>query len=74
MRKIIVVCGHNWKLEEKLVIQSLDEDNVRIFDYTNQMDELMKMATVVVTKPGGITLSETLSIQVPLILYRSVPR
>ena len=71
--QIIVVCGNNWKLKEKLVIHSLGEDNVRIFGYTNQMDELMKMATVVVTKPGGITLSEALSIQVPLILYRSVP-
>ena len=41
--------------------------------YTNKMDELMKMATVMVTKPGGITLSEALAVQVPLLLYRSVP-
>ena len=33
----------------------------------------MKMATVMVTKPGGITLSEALAVQVPLLLYRSVP-
>ena len=71
--QIIVACGNNWKLEEKLVIQSLGEVNVRILGYSNQMDELMKMATVVVMKAGGITLSEALSIQVPLILYRSVP-
>ena len=71
--QIIVVCGKNWRLREKLTIKFLGEDHVRILGYTNKMDDLMRVATVMVTKPGGITLSEALAVQVPLLLYRSVP-
>ena len=71
--QIIVVCGKNMELRETLTIECLGEDNALIFGYTNKMDELMKMATIMVTKPGGITLSEALALQVPLLLYRSVP-
>ena len=61
------------ELRETLTIECLGEDNALIFGYTNKMDELMKMATIMVTKPGGITLSEALALRVPLLLYRSVP-
>ncbi len=71
--QIIVVCGKNMELRETLTIECLGEDNALIFGYTNKMDELMKMATIMVTKPGGITLSEALALRVPLLLYRSVP-
>ncbi|RDW15606.1 MGDG synthase family glycosyltransferase [Oceanobacillus chungangensis] len=71
--QVIVVCGHNKKLKTNLINKFGENKNVQILGYTNKMDELMKMATVMVTKPGGITLSEALAVQVPLILYRSVP-
>nr|WP_106781723.1 glycosyltransferase [Lysinibacillus timonensis] len=71
--QIMVVCGKNEELKNTLTSKFADHRDVRIFGYTNKMDELMKMATVMVTKPGGITLSEALAVQVPLILYRPVP-
>ncbi|RDW16958.1 diglucosyl diacylglycerol synthase [Oceanobacillus arenosus] len=71
--QVIVVCGHNKKLKMNLTNKFEENKNVQILGYTNKMDELMKIATVMITKPGGITLSEALAVQVPLILYRSVP-
>ena len=71
--QIIVVCGKNIELRKKLTEKFVEDKNVRILGYTNKMYDLMKMATVMVTKPGGITLSEALAVQVPLLLYRSVP-
>ncbi|QGS69206.1 hypothetical protein CV093_15440 [Oceanobacillus sp. 143] len=50
-----------------------ENKNVQILGYTNKMDDLMKMATVMVTKPGGITLSEALAVQVPLIYIALFP-
>ena len=58
---------------EKNNDRKFDGKSVRIVGYTNKIYDLMKMATVMVTKPGGITLSEALAVQVPLLLYRSVP-
>ncbi len=71
--QVVVVCGKNEELKETLSSEFEGNKNVVIFGYTNKMDELMKIATVMVTKPGGITLSEALAVQVPLILYRPVP-
>lgn len=71
--QIIIVCGKNEELKKSLTGNFLNEERVRIFGYTNKMDELMKMTTVMVTKPGGITLSESLALQVPTILYQEVP-
>lgn len=71
--QIVVVCGKNKKLKSNLIDTFQHHRNVQILGYTTQIHELMKMATVLVTKPGGITLSEALSMQVPLLLYRPVP-
>ncbi|CAM5205779.1 Monogalactosyldiacylglycerol synthase OS=Ureibacillus acetophenoni OX=614649 GN=SAMN05877842_11151 PE=3 SV=1 [Ureibacillus acetophenoni] len=71
--QVIVVCGKNEELKNTLTSKFADNKNALILGFTNKMDELMKMATVMVTKPGGITLSEALAVQVPLILYRPVP-
>lgn len=71
--QIIVVCGKNIELKKKLTEKFIEGENVLILGYTNKIYDLMKMATVMVTKPGGITLSEALAVQVPLLLYKSVP-
>lgn len=71
--QIIVICGKNEDLKNNLSAKFSENHNVRIFGYTNKMDEMMKMATVMITKPGGITLSEGLAVQVPMLLYKAVP-
>jgi processive 1,2-diacylglycerol beta-glucosyltransferase len=71
--QIVVVCGKNKKLKARLLDIFQQNSAVHILGYTTEMHELMKMATVLVTKPGGITLSEALAVKVPLLLYRPVP-
>jgi processive 1,2-diacylglycerol beta-glucosyltransferase len=71
--QVVVVCGSNKKLQTSLESQFIDCPDIKILGYTNKIHELMKISTIMVTKPGGITLSEALTIQVPIILYRSVP-
>lgn len=71
--QLMVICGKNEVLKNHLKERFSGNRDVRIFGYTNKMDEMMKMATVMITKPGGITLSEALAVQVPLLLYRTVP-
>lgn len=71
--QVVVVCGKNSKLKAEITTQFGTNPNVRILGFTNRMSDLMKIASVMVTKPGGITLSEALSVQVPLVLYGGVP-
>lgn len=71
--QVVIICGNNKKLEESLNNQFATDNHVHVFGYLQDMHELMRIASVMITKPGGITLSESLALQLPLVLYRSVP-
>ncbi|TDQ38691.1 MGDG synthase family glycosyltransferase [Aureibacillus halotolerans] len=71
--QLIIVCGHNHKLREKLLRENADNPDVVVLGYVNYMDDLMKVAEVMVTKPGGITLTEAINVRLPLVLYKAVP-
>ena len=67
----IIVCGNNSRLKKK--IDSIGLKNIHSFGYINEIHELYKIADLMVTKPGGITLSEAAAANLPLILYKPVP-
>lgn len=67
----IIVCGNNKKLKSK--IDSMNLKNIYSFGYIHEIHEFYKIADLMVTKPGGITLSEASAANLPLILYKPVP-
>lgn len=70
--QVIVVCGNNTKLYDQ-VIQLLDEyENLKVLGYCQEMHELLSIADLMVTKPGGISLTEAAIKGVPVILYNPV--
>lgn len=72
--EIIIVCGRNQKLFNQLnKLKSSYEDQLKLFGYVDDVHELYELADVMITKPGGITLSETIAKQLPTILYKPVP-
>ncbi len=72
--QILVVCGNNKTLQVKLqTLATQFPDRFRIFGYVERIDELLRIATIAITKPGGITLTEATALGVPLILYKPTP-
>jgi processive 1,2-diacylglycerol beta-glucosyltransferase len=72
---VLVVTGRNEAAKKRLEALPLPEQHrVRILGYTQQMDELLAAADLVVTKPGGLTVSEVLAAGTPLVLINPVPR
>jgi len=69
--QVAAVCGNNAELKAQL--DSLDSKNLKVFGFTEDIHELYKIATCMVTKSGGITLSEALAVQLPLIIFKPVP-
>ncbi len=69
--QIFLVCGNNLKLRNK--IDNLGLNNVKTFGYIDEIHELYRLATIMITKPGGITLSEAAAAKLPLILYKPIP-
>jgi len=70
----VVVCGKDRKLFASLEEVALQSRNpvIRLGFVTN-VEELMTVADFVVTKAGGLTVSEALTKNVPLFIYKPIP-
>ncbi|MGB8954654.1 MAG: glycosyltransferase [Tumebacillaceae bacterium] len=71
--EVVVVCGKNESARAELLQQTAHLSGVHIFGYVKQIEELMKTADLLVTKAGGITLAEAMSLNLPLLLLSPVP-
>lgn len=69
-----VLCGNNNKLFQEIL--SLDQNNIKPFGYiTNRetMFSLYKNSDAIITKPGGVTLSEALTMNLPIFVHSALP-
>lgn len=71
--RVIAVCGRNRELYRGLQEQLRPHPDVHLMGYVEQVAELMRRSDCIVTKPGGITLSEALACKLPMFIYRPVP-
>ena len=46
---------------------------MRVFGYTNEIDELMTVADLILGKSGGLTVSEALSKGLPFVIVNPIP-
>lgn len=72
--QMIVVAGNNTEimpyLENKAKVSRHD---IYIFGFTSEVDTLMGMAQLLITKPGGLTTSEALTKGLPMLLVPAIP-
>ena len=72
--QIMVVCGNNAELRKDLQIKQKSEPRLKkVFGFVDFMDELMAISDLLITKPGGITVSESMAIGVPMIFIEPIP-
>lgn len=72
--QLIVICGKNKKLEKRLKKISYSfNKKVQILGYTNNISKLMDAADILVTKPGGMTISEALIKELPMFIISPIP-
>lgn len=71
--QIVVVTGSNNKLRQQLEAISADCSNIRILGYTERISELMSASSLIITKPGGVTISEALVKRLPICIIDPIP-
>lgn len=69
--KLIIITGHNEDLYNKISRYN-DYSNIDVLKYTNRVSDMMALSDLLITKPGGITLFETISSNLPFIIYKPV--
>lgn len=57
--QVLVVCAKNVSLFKRLEEQNLE--NVKVFGFVNNAEELMAVSDVMITKPGGLSITELLN-------------
>ncbi|UOF88883.1 1,2-diacylglycerol 3-glucosyltransferase [Fodinisporobacter ferrooxydans] len=72
--QVLVVCGRNEKLYHKINELAKHSSNfVQVFGFVQEINELMAISDVMITKAGGLTISESLAMELPMLLYRPIP-
>lgn len=74
--QVIGIAGKNEKMKlafENIVRENNCEENVKVLEFTNKVPELMGISDLVVTKPGGMTTTESLASRLPMIIINPIP-
>ena len=69
--QLLVVCGNNQRLYQRLCRMNLPL--VKPFPLIDYVDELMSVSDAVITKAGGLTITESLAKGLPMIFFSSIP-
>jgi processive 1,2-diacylglycerol beta-glucosyltransferase len=72
--QVVVIAGRNQRMLARL--QELEDrhpESMRAIGFSDEVDRWLDTADVNVTKPGGLTSSETLAKRVPMVIYRPTP-
>ena len=61
---------------EKNIIEKYKEfhkENTRIIYFTREVDKYMQTADLIITKPGGLTITEALACNIPMAIFDAIP-
>jgi processive 1,2-diacylglycerol beta-glucosyltransferase len=70
--QVLVVCGRNEELRRELAAMD-SRHPTRVFGFVDNMQELMAVSHLVITKPGGLTTSEALALGKPIFILDPIP-
>jgi len=72
--QLLIVTGVNKKLYNWIKkIKFLHNQKAKVFTFTDRVNELMSISSAIITKPGGMTVAEALSKQLPIIISKPLP-
>jgi processive 1,2-diacylglycerol beta-glucosyltransferase len=70
----IIVTGINRKIYNSLKRKIKKyKKKILLFEYVDNIHELMSIVNIIITKPGGITTAEALSKKIPMIIVSPIP-
>lgn len=69
--QLLVITGKNEALYHYL--SKIDRPNLKVFGFVNNIDEFMSVSDLIITKPGGITVTESLNKELPILVTWNLP-
>jgi processive 1,2-diacylglycerol beta-glucosyltransferase len=71
---VIAATGHDTHVRRRLArLRPLSPVSLHVLGWTKDVAELMRIATVLVTKPGGLTVAEAAMCALPMVIFDAIP-
>ena len=74
--QIVAITGKNEKLYEKLqkhIAELGTSDRTKLLFFVDNVEDYMHVSNLIVTKPGGLTVTESLACHLPMAIYSAFP-
>ena len=72
--QLVIITGRNKKLHdtfEKLLPKA--KKPLKLVFFTTEVEKYMQASDLLITKPGGLTISESLACHLPMVVFDSIP-
>ena len=70
--QLVMVCGRNEELRREMAVQD-HRHPTHVLGFVTNMHELMAVADLILSKPGGLTSSEALAMGKPMFVLNPIP-
>ncbi len=71
--QVVVVCGRNAGLKGEVDALVAGRDNYLVLGFTDELALLMRVASLFVGKPGGLSSSECMAAGLPMVIINPIP-
>ena len=74
--QMVAIAGKNEKMKkqfEYIVNLCGRENSIKVLPFTDNVPELMHISDLVITKPGGLTVTESLASNLPILVINPIP-
>lgn len=72
--QLIYCVGNNEKVRERMLADpNYQHPNIKVLGFTKEINKLMDVSDLLITKPGGMTCTEGLSKGIPMLFYEPIP-
>lgn len=74
--QVIIITGNNERLYEKFEKYIAEQETPRkvlLLKFTTEVEKYMQMADMIITKPGGLTVTESLATGLPMVVFKAYP-
>lgn len=74
--QIVAISGRNPKMNaafKEIASTVSNSSSLKIYEFIDNVPELMSISSLVVTKPGGLTITESLASALPILIINPIP-
>ncbi len=72
--QIILVTGRNQKLYNHFEeVIGYTTKNTKLIYFTDEINKFMQASDIIITKPGGLTVTEALACNIPMAVFNAIP-